>query len=350
MTKDTHIISKKIQIIPADKADYKKLHDIIYYGAKVMNEVYRHRIILNELKKDDNPYINSLELKHKSIAGNTNEIAKKYKDHIKSYVYSACNKKANDDFQSDFKDLYSQKRSARTYKLTSSIPFMSIGLRKIKDDFRLCGIAIKPIFGRATNGIIQYWDKVWDGRFEMCDSTLQYCQRKKKFYINLVARCPINKVKLNPNKSIIISCSEHAIVEIDHGGKRNYIIGDQKGFLHKRLGIRHEKRLLRSQMRYNKGGKGRKKKVDNNRKLNNDKEKRWVDTYLHTISRMVVDYCIKFKVGKVKFLDIEFKIEDKEIEKLMITSLSSHALKSKISGKLKAYGIVIEDSKSSKAA
>lgn len=350
MSKDTHVISKKIQIIPVDKQDYKKLHNIIYHGAKLMNEIYRHRIFITELTKKDSPYIKSVEFVHKSLKGNTNEIAKTYKDRVMSCVYDACNTKANNDFENDFKDMYGMKRSARTYKLTAAIPFRASGLRKKKDELFFAGIGIKPIFGKATNGIIQYWDSVFDGRFKMADSTIQYCKRKNKFYINLVSHVPIAKPELNPKKSITISCSEYAIVEIDYGGKRNYIIGDQKGFLHKRLGMRHAKRELRAAMRYNKGGKGRKKKVDNLKTLNNDKEKRWVDTYLHTISKMVVDYCIKFKVGNVEFLDIEFNVEDEKIKKLMITSLSSYALKSKISSKLKAYGIVIVDSKSAKAA
>lgn len=110
------------------------------------------------------------------------------------------------------------------------------------------------------------------------------------------------------------------------------------------MSIRNARYSLQKNLTLNSGGRGRKKKL---LKVNDfgRREKNFCDTYIHKISRELINYCLKYGVGKIRIIIDKEKMESlpEDQKKLCISSWSYYSINEKIKYKAKVQCIEIEE-------
>ena len=144
---------------------------------------------------------------------------------------------------------------------------------------------------------------------------------------------------INP---IICTCEVKAKQSYDSGMKC-FEIGTKEEFNYRRRQIQEAVRRCQIENKYTVGGKGRKHKcqaIDSFK----EKEKNYVDTKLHTYSRMLIDLAIKHKCEEIVLMkqlsrEEKAKEENDNKEPFVLRNWSYYGLKEKIEYKSKMVGI-----------
>jgi len=298
-------------------------------------------------------------------------LSDKYKGDMPSDIFSNLNAQLAATFSKECKDYFSGKRSLRSYKRGTPMPFSSKSIRNLAETedkrnytFTLLGIDFKTKFGRDLSGNKMIFDRSLTGEYKLCNSSLKL--DGKKLFLLAVFQFDKDYFKLDENKSLLVRLSlTNPIVAFN--GKKEYSIGTKEEFLHRRLAIQQLRRRTQIGLRYTNGGKGRKsklKKLDDFEKM----EKNYVTTKMHAYSRRLVDYCITKGYGEMVLQDQSDEMKSlnehlKEIKgdnslsnkerrileekyKFVIANWSYYGLKQMIEYKCAKAGIeLIDDSK-----
>lgn len=122
-----------------------------------------------------------------------------------------------------------------------------------------------------------------------------------------------------------------------------YEIGTKEEFNYRRRQIQESIKRCQIENKYTTGGKGRKRKVQ---ALNHfhEKEKHYVDTKLHTYSRMLVNYAVNNRCDEIILLnqiqrEKDAKEENTEGIPFVLRNWSYYGLKTKIEYKAKMNNI-----------
>ena len=263
------------------------------------------------------------------------------------------------------------QKSLRSYKENLPIPyqkksFVNMRFAEYENDgnktvgcfFSLAGIPFQMKFGRDRSGNRLIVERVIGGEYKMCTSSIQV--DKNKVFLLLCVDLPKKEMKLNEKKTlyvylgvmnpIICTCDVRAPKEYDSGYKW-FEIGTKDEFNYRRRQIQEAVRRCQVNNRYSAGGKGRKKKCQAIEHWH-DKENNYVDTKLHTYSRMLVDLAIKHKCGNIVLMNQEprekrAKEDGINGEPFVLRNWSYFGLKEKISYKCKMSGIKLSQDKGS---
>ena len=131
---------------------------------------------------------------------------------------------------------------------------------------------------------------------------------------------------------------EHPItVNID---RENYQIGNKEEFLYRRMAIQAARQRIQKAAAYNKGGHGRKKKLQSLDHFD-EKEKRYVDSRLHLYSRRLIDICVKAEAGTLLLVNQSNKEEVAKEDEFLLRNWSYYGLIEKIKYKAAMAGINI---------
>lgn len=298
------------------------------------------------------------------------------------------------------KGLY--KHSLRSYKETLPIPFSTksfVNLRFSEYEngegekntgcfFTLMGIPFQMRFGRDRSGNRLIVERILSGEYKMCTSSIQITQvrerldllneendkrkqsketgsvedgqkkkkkQKQKIFLLLCVDIPKKEVKINPEKKlfaflgvmnpVICTCDIRAYKVYDSGYKW-FEIGTKEEFNYRRRQIQEAVRRCQINNRYTTGGKGRKKKCQAIERWH-EKENNYVDTKLHTYSRMLVDLAIKHECGQIILMnqihrEDEAKEDNKNGEPFVLRNWTYYGFKEKIEYKCKMVGITLK--------
>ena len=281
------------------------------------------------------------------------------------------------------------KRSLRSYKDTLPIPYQRKSFKDLRFAeyengegkksegcfFSLAGIPFQMRFGRDRSGNRLIVERVISGEYKMCTSSIQI--DGNKCFLLLCVDIPKKEVKLDEDKTlfaflgvlnpIICTCDVRAANDYrngdghtsltggdSHSGSemnnyRVWQIGTKEEFHYRRRQIQEAVRRCQINNRYSIGGKGRKKKCKALERYH-DKEKNYIDTKLHTYSRMLVDLAIKHRCGKIVLMrethrEEDAKQQNKEGDALVLRNWSYFGLKEKIAYKCKMSGILLQEEK-----
>lgn len=281
------------------------------------------------------------------------------------------------------------KRSLRSYRDTLPIPYQRKSFRDLRFAeyengegkksegcfFSLAGIPFQMRFGRDRSGNRLIVERVINGEYKMCTSSIQI--NGNKCFLLLCVDIPKKEVKLDEDKTlfaflgvlnpIICTCDVRAANDYrngdghtsltggdSHSGSemnnyRVWQIGTKEEFHYRRRQIQEAVRRCQINNRYSIGGKGRKKKCKAIDRYH-DKEKNYVDTKLHTYSKMLVDLAIKHRCGKIVLMrethrEEDAKQQNQEGDALVLRNWSYYGLKEKIEYKCKMHGIKIKEEK-----
>lgn len=374
------IITRKIQIYVCEEdKDLRKdfVHTIYQWRdlvRRAANTVVAHKFTQENIK--DFVYIKD-EIKEKFYVKNILKEGKgmseqnttyrvlsdMLKGKVPSDIYTCLNQAVANTYKETRKDLYTGKASLRSYKNNIPIPFSAksvLNLSWNKEDkrfnFSLFGIPFATALGRDRSNNKVIIERVLSGEYKMCSSSIQIDDSRKKMFLLLCVDIPKKEVTLKPDKKLYaflgvfnpIVCTTEITDSLDAKGDSAYRvweIGTEEEFNYRRRQIQESLKRCQVNNRYNVGGKGRKKK---NKAIDRfaNKEKNYVDTKLHTYSRMLVDMAIKHECSEIvlkkqKERADEAKDNNKDGDNFVLRNWGYYGLTEKIKYKAKMYGIEI---------
>lgn len=256
------------------------------------------------------------------------------------------------------------KRSLRSYKDSLPIPYQRKSFKDLRFAeylngegekcsgcfFSLAGIPFQMRFGRDRSNNRLIVERVISGEYKMCTSSLNV--DGKKIFLLLCVDIPKQEKNVDPQKTlyaylgvmnpIICTCDVRAKHEYDSGYKW-FEIGTKEEFNYRRRQIQDAVRRCQINNRYSVGGKGRKKKCKAIDRWH-EKENNYVDTKLHTYSRMLVDLAVAHKCGVIVLMnqkkrEDKAKDDNKNGEPFVLRNWSYFGLKEKIDYKAKLVGV-----------
>jgi len=359
MEKDTIILTRKIQIyLDCDDKEqraeyYKKLfewQDIVYRGS---NLVLTHQYIQEQMK--DLIYLRD-EIKVKladinkdpdgifttSKMNTTYRILSLYfKGRLPSDVISTMNMALNRIFSSDRSAYWKGEKSLRNYKKDMPIPFSGDQVKLSNDekgrDFKLSlfKIPFRTYLGKDRSDKRVLLQRALVGQIKVCTSSIKIV--KGKIFLLLALELPKKQHQLKGEVIAEASLSvEHPItISID---RDHYQIGNKEEFLYRRMAIQAARHRVQKAAAFNKGGKGRTKKLKSMEQFN-EKEKRYVDSKLHLYSRRLIDICVKAEAGTLLLVNQSNKEEVAKEDEFILRNWSYYGLVEKIKYKANMAGI-----------
>ncbi|SEL96087.1 hypothetical protein SAMN05216436_1014 [bacterium A37T11] len=358
------ILTRKIQVhIDCDdaekrKAYYQQLWDWQWMAAKAANLIFTNlyvqdrvkdliyftddvKVKIADKKKDEEGILNSSRMNTTYRILSSNFLGK-----MPSNIFSNLNNTLNSLYNSEREAYWKGEKSLRNYKRNIPLPFGADKLKLANGDkghdymFSLFNIPFKTYLGKDRSDKKVLLQRTLAGTLKLRTSSLKIDQGK----LYLLATFEMEQEEHHLNDAIIAEASlslEHPIVV--KVGKEHFQIGNKEEFLHRRLAIQAARHRLQRGSTFNKGGKGRKRKL----KSLDDytaKEISYVNSRLHLYSRRLIDTCIKTQAGTLLLVNQAKKEEVAKEEEFLLRNWSYYGLKEKIAYKAKKAGIhVIEE-------
>lgn len=373
------VITRKIEVFVCEndkdqrRAYYEKLYANRDIAVKAANLAISHLFALDNtmpyLSEESKESIEFLGVKgQKATKQNAPYVAasEAFKGQADMGMVSCVLQNVQKMYQDDRKKGMWNK-SLRSYKSNMPIPFKTerfLNLRFAEYEngegekntgcfFTLMGIPFQMRFGRDRSGNRIIVERVISGEYKMCTSSIQV--DGKKTFLLLCVDIPKKEVKINPEKKlfaflgvmnpVICTCDIRAYKVYDSGYKW-FEIGTKEEFNYRRRQIQEAVRRCQINNRYTTGGKGRKKKCQAIERWH-EKENNYVDTKLHTYSRMLVDLAIKHECGQIILMnqlhrEDEAKEDNKNGEPFVLRNWTYYGFKEKIEYKCKMVGITLK--------
>ena len=360
-------ITRKIQINfnVQEKSDLKALYDKWYKWQRIVhkaaNFIVSHQYVQDQIK--DFFYLtDGIKMKLADSAKNDDGmlmtsrdnttyqlLSKHFKGECPMGMLSGLNTVITKTYKKESKDIWIGKRSVRSYRGNIPMPMRfadSSNWTKHEDgnySFSVYGTSFNTWFGKDLSDNESIVDRAMAGEYKFCDSSIQM----EKGKIFLLAVFSFEKQSLKLDKEKVADCFlsvSHPIV-IKEKKDKIFSIGSADEYLHGRLAIKGALRRVQKACKYNKGGKGRKKKmmaIDRFERA----EKDYVNTKMHVYSRELIRYCLKRGIGKIILNNYSESVEDThqetEVSKFLLASWSYFNLSDKIKYKASVCGIEVE--------
>lgn len=364
----TTVVTRKIQLLftTQDKEKYKEhwsvLRDISYAVYKTANKIVNFQL-LNDAMIDGiiagNKEVKAAfsekkstgrklaESKVKEVYGcsiqNSSYRAYSKESGLPYYVFNALNSSVCSYYNADRKDVLAGKSSIRTYKNGMPIPFLKPKMKFYQHEndifFEwLKGLSFVLAFGRDCSNNRTIVEKIINGEYAACDSSIQI--KDGKIFLLLVVKIPQIKADLDPAKvvGVDLGLNVPAYMALNEGRARQ-AIGSRDGFLKPRVRIQAQRRSLQKSLKFTKGGKGRKKKLERLEKLT-AAERNTVKTLNHKISKEVIDFALRNGAGTIHLENLSGIAQD-EKSKFILRNWSYYELQQFIEYKAKKAGITV---------
>ena len=366
------IITRKIEIFvcESDKDLKKKLYDNRNIAVKVANMCASHLFALDNtmpyLSDTDKEIITFLGVKgDKSSRNNAPYVvaSQTFKGSADMGMVSCVIQNVRKMYQDDKKNGGTWDKSLRSYKSNMPVPFKADRFTNMRFEeyisrdgitrngcfFTLIGIPFQMRFGRDRSNNRVIVERILKGEYKMVTSSIQI-NDGKTFLLLCVdipksENSPIKGKKLYAFLGVFnpICCFVSDKVNNDIDKMKLYEIGTKEEFNYRRRQIQESLKRCQIENKYTTGGKGRKRKVQ---ALNHfhEKEKHYVDTKLHTYSRMLVNYAVNNRCDEIILLnqiqrEKDAKEENTEGIPFVLRNWSYYGLKTKIEYKAKMNNI-----------
>lgn len=301
------------------------------------------------------------------------------KGKVNADIYSCLNQIICKSYKETAGNIAVGESSLRSYKNNIPIPFSAVAISNIhsvteeqKDpktekikkltyyDFSLFGIPFRCHLGQDKSNNEAIINRCKDGELKIRSSSIAFekvvnretGKKKQKLFLYLCVDMPKQEIKLNEKKMMFCYLGLAHPIEYnyevqakniyDSGVKWSHI-GDAEEFLYRRTQIQAAMHRCQIACKYNKGGKGRKRKLqalDRYAEL----EKNYVHTKLHTYSRLLVKEAIKYHCATIVLVnqesrELQAKEDNQKGEPFVLRNWSYYGLKTMIEYKAKMAGI-----------
>ena len=211
------------------------------------------------------------------------------------------------------------------------------------------GITFKIVFGNPHKGREQrkVFENIFSETYKVCGSSIEI-DRNRKIILNLCLEVPKQEHKLDEN--VIVGVDLGQAIPAMCGLNNNYQIrekiGDKESLLHVREEMRAKRQRLQENLKFSKGGHGRKEKLKALGRLK-DRERHFVQTYNHKVSKRVVEFALRHNVSQINIEDLSGFGKDKngnveELKKKILSEWSYYELQNYITYKAQLHGIVVK--------
>lgn len=281
---------------------------------------------------------------------------------VSSSIVVAIQNDAMSQYKNDRKEMLQGERSIRTYKKGYPVPFVknqvswsmsSEGKYEVHVAFTHRGkrgikLTFEVVLGTKNrrNPNIEYTIKqIVNGEKDFGDP-IKIKKDEKKLYLLVTVKDNKQEVILDDNTfvGVDLGIKVPAYCAINTSSAR-LSIGSIETFLRVRTNLSSQRKRLQRELRYAKGGKGRKKKLQALDRLR-DKESNFRKTKNHEYSSAVVKFAVENRASIIKLEMLEGYGKDNEgiVEnkgQFLLRYWSYYDLQTKITYKAKKYGIKV---------
>ena len=369
------ILTRKIQLFPVgDKEEidrvYRYLRDGIFNQNKAMNQYISGLYVatIEDISKEDRKELNNL---YGRIS--TSKKGSAYSKEIEFSkglpTTSSLGQAVRQDFSKACKDgLLYGKISLPTYKkdnpllvhvdymrLRSTNPHRDNGIyhnykshtefleklysRELEIFIKFANnITFKMTLGspHKSHALRSELQQIFEENYKVCGSSIQI--DGKKIILNMSMDIPNQELELDENTVVGVDLGV-AIPAVCGLNNNNYIrqsIGSKDDFLRIRTQLQAQRRRLQKSLSITSSGHGRKKKLKPLERLS-DRERNFVKTYNHYVSKNVVDFAVK---NKAKYINVEDLISF-DSSQFILRNWSYYELQQFITYKAAKYGIEV---------
>lgn len=267
-------------------------------------------------------------------------------------MMSLVTQRAKKDFTTALKNgMAKGERSLTNYK--RDFPLMTRGERWLKFEYDedsddiyinwLHGIRFKVVLGYKKNEnsieLRHTLHKVINKEYKICDSSMQF-DRNNNLILNLTLDIPLNIKNEHiegRTLGVDLGIKYPAYVCLSDDTYKRKSIGCAEDFIKFREQIRARRYRLQKQLSMVKGGKGRNKKLQALDRIK-DKERNFVKTYNHMISKNVVEFA---KNHKCESINLE-KLTKYGFPNMILSKWSYYELQNMIEYKAEREGISVK--------
>lgn len=368
------VLTRKIQLIPVGNKEeinrvYKYLQDGIYSQNKAMNQYISALYVsaIQDISKEDRSELNKL---YGRVS--TSKKGSAYDKNIifpKGLPIGTMTRKVRQDFSKSCKDgLLYGKVSLPMYKKDNPllIHVDYVRLRKTnphqdngiyyeydsysdflehlhKNDLEVFikfanQITFKMIFGSPHKSytLREEIKQIFEENYKVCSSEIQI--DGKKIILKLSMEVPKNDVELDENVvvGVDLGIAIPAMCALNNNEYIRKSIGSKDDFLRVRTQLQSQRRRLQKTLKISNGGHGRNKKLQALNKLKN-RERNFVRTYNHYVSKQVIDFAVK---NKAKYINVE-DLSGFDSSEFILRNWSFYELQQFITYKAAKYGIEV---------
>lgn len=196
--------------------------------------------------------------------------------------------------------------------------------------FTLFKVPFKTYLGKSSTEIRLLLNKLSTKTERLKQSAIQV--KKNKIYLLLSMEAEKKAYPLDEAVIAEVSLSVYHPITVTINEKE-FKIGNEEEYLHRRLAIQAAKRRLQRAAPY--------VDVEARLKQYGEKEKNYVQTRQHDYSRRLVDICIKNGAGTILLVNQSLKEKEAKEDKILLRNWGYLGLKSKIMYKAEIAGILV---------
>lgn len=259
---------------------------------------------------------------------------------VSSSITDCITNRVTKDFKNNLLEVMQGGRVLNTYK--KGLP---IGLRRISinnhtiEGFTAFKIPFKYVFGRDKSNHKSFIEKVLTGEYKLCDSSIQI---KKGGGAELLLCVDVPDIENKLNKDLILGVdlgiNTPAYCAVNIGFHRK-AIGSNRELVKFRGQLQARRKQLQRDARFARGGQGRCKKLGVLDKLTL-KERNFVKTYNHKVSKDIISNAIRFQCGVIQLENLSGIGKDKK-NSWILRNWSYFELQTMIEYKAKMNGIEV---------
>lgn len=357
-------VRRAANLIASHKFVQHEVRDFIYLKDDVKDKFYIKDII------KDQPGMSEQNVTYRLIA----EYLKP--EGVPSAIISALNQNVVKSVNENYKEVWKGDSALRTYRNNIPIPFGKRDVRNLHETegghfgFSLFGMPIRLMLGRDRSNNRDLLRKIINGEAGLCSCSLKIIQsnawdeqdnkekKDTKMMLYLCVDVPVEEKELEEKRVLtaflgvenpILCQYKPDVVEkfretrTDNGDM--LLIGNKDEYLYRRTQIQDALKRCQSALRYSKGGHGRKRKLqalDRWHKV----EKNYIDTRVHTYSKMLVDIALKNRCKYIVLAEQAQKEQEAKKESVsgnpfILRNWTYFRLKEYICYKAKKHGIVV---------
>jgi IS605 OrfB family transposase len=305
------VLTRKIQITCKNKEDFKFLQEMLKQCRLMANKAMTNFYVCWQEMMDNTP-------EEKPKKKPNDYFKEKYRCSFQnigyrylrqrfpespSHISRDVSKIAYDDFRTDMKKgLLNGERSLRNYR-NGILPLHKQDM-KIKNEESneyilrwIKGIEFVLIFGRDRSDNKTIVDRIIDGTYKMSGSKIFKDWRKKKWYLLLCVDIPErdNSLLEDVVMGVDLGIAVPAVCALNNGKARAYI---GNNILLKRFQMQKKQRGRQRGYIPTNSKHGR-QKVDKAIFKMGNKERRFIDSFNHKISREIIKFALKHRASKI---------------------------------------------------
>lgn len=356
------ILTRKIKLFPVgDKEEINRVYKFIRDGqyaqyqacnllmGQLMSEYYKYnRDIKNEMFKE----------KQKEICKNSNPLFKEIEFATGVDTPSAVTQKVKKDFSTALKNgLAKGERSVTNYKRTNPLITRGRDLR-FYHEYENYNEFLEKLYSKELDVYIKWVNKIvfkvvfgnphrshelrsviqniFEEKYLIQGSSIEV--DGKEIILNLSLSIPKQELELDENTvvGVDLGVAIPAVCGLNNNSYIRQSIGSKDDFLRIRTQLQAQRRRLQKSLKVTSGGHGRGKKMKAMDRLS-DRERNFVKTYNHFVSKNVVDFAVK---NRAKYINME-DLSGFDSSEFILRNWSFYELQQFITYKASKYGIEV---------